>query len=156
MNLCDELKDSLQKIITNWKEPIEVEKRVVVALFTLMSGSTIKLVSHLFGIGQSTIYEILTGFIKTVNCKLSYKLDWHRLDKLKRIAIEFQAQKGLAHFLGPLDGVHILINPPRRSLRREDYINKKGFRSVIMQAIVDHECCFTYIHAGLLGCNHDS
>ena len=113
MNLCDELRDCLQKKSTNWREPIEVEKRIAVALLKLMSGSTKNLVFHLFGIERLTVYEILTDFINTVNRKLSYKLDWPLLDKLKRIAIEFQAQKGLAHCLGALDGLYIPINPPR-------------------------------------------
>jgi len=68
INLCDELRDGLQKQTTNWIEPIKVEKRVVVALFKLRSGSTINLVSHLFGIERSTVYEILTDFVK-LNCE---------------------------------------------------------------------------------------
>jgi len=51
-----------------------------------------------------------------VNRKLSFKLDWPQLDKLKHIAIEFQAKKGLVHCLGALDDTHIPINPPHRSL----------------------------------------
>jgi len=94
----------LQKQTINWREPIEVEKRVDVALFKLTSGSTINLVSHLFGIGRSTVYEILTDFVKTMNRNLSYKLDWPQLDKLKCIAIEFQAKKGLDHCLGAFIG----------------------------------------------------
>jgi transposase len=52
---------------TNWREPISVEKKVAIALFKLMSGSSIRLVSHIFGIGESTVYDILKRFVRTVN-----------------------------------------------------------------------------------------
>jgi hypothetical protein len=74
LNLCDDVRFDMEEKTTNWKEPILVEKKVAVALFKLMSGSSTRLVSHIFSIGESTIYDILKRFVKIVNTTLSYRL----------------------------------------------------------------------------------
>ncbi len=124
-NLCNMLRRSLQKQNTNLRLPISVEKRVVCALFKLMSGARVKLVSHIFGIGQSTIHSILREFVEVVNHNLSYMVDWPNLQTLKETAKEFEALQGLPNCVGALDGTHISIQGPPHKSRREDYKNRK-------------------------------
>ncbi|XP_064482909.1 putative nuclease HARBI1 [Ornithodoros turicata] len=57
-------------------------------------------------------------------------------------------------FVGAIDGTHVRIVPPKTG--REDYINRKKFASIQMQAIVDHECFFLDIFVGYPGSVHDS
>jgi hypothetical protein len=155
--LCDDVRIHMEGKTTNWREPISVEKKVAVALFKLMSGSSTRLVLHIFGIGESTIYDILKRFVRTVNRVLRYRLAWPNLDDLCLISTDFEAGKGkMPHCLGALDGTHIPIHPPSFKTYRVDCVNKKGGFSLILQAIADSRCSFRYIHAGMPGRNHDS
>ena len=120
-----------------------------------MSGARVKLVSHIFGIGRSTVHSILREFVEAVNHNLSYMVDWPNLQTLKETAKEFEALQGLPNCVGALDGTHISIQGPPHKSRQEDYKNRKGHYSIIMQAVVDANCCFTYLHVGLPGRNHD-
>ena len=150
-NLYNVLRGSLQKQNTNRRMTISVEKRVACTLFKLMSESKVKLVSHVFGIVRSTVQEILREFVEAMNHNLSYMVDWPNLRALREIAKEFEAMQGLPNCLGTLDGTQIPIAPPPFKSRQEDCKNRKGQNSIVIQAIVDADCCFTYLHVGLPG-----
>lgn len=121
-----------------------------------MSGTRVKLVSHIFGSGRLTDHSILRKFVEAVNQNLSYMVDWPDIHTLRQTAKEFEALQGMPNCVGALDETHISIHEPPYKSRREDYKNRKGHYSNIMQAVVDANCCFNYIHVGLTGRNHDS
>lgn len=52
------------------------------------------------------------------------------------------------------DGSHLPMHPP--ALNHTDYYNRKGFYSVILQAVVDANYLFRDIHVGWLGSVHDA
>lgn len=56
--VCD-LRPFIQGQQTHWRQPIGVEKKVVVTLFKLMHGVSIPLVADKAAIGKSTVHEIL-------------------------------------------------------------------------------------------------
>lgn len=53
-----------------------------------------------------------------------------------------------------VDGSHIPIIPPHDSPM--DYYNRKGFHSIVLQALVDHENRFMNVHVGWPGSVHDA
>jgi len=53
-----------------------------------------------------------------------------------------------------IDGSHIQIRPPAES--PENYVNRKGFHYVILQAVCDHEMFLTDIYVGWPGSVHDA
>jgi len=56
--------------------------------------------------------------------------------------------------IGATDGSHIAIQAPTH--RADDYVNRKGVHSVILQAVVDPNMLFIDIYAGELGSLHDA
>jgi len=44
---------------------------------------------------------------------------------------------GFPQVFGAIDGCHIHVKPPREGMR--DYINRKMFPSLVLQAVVDHQ-----------------
>ncbi|CAM4587029.1 unnamed protein product [Lepidochelys kempii] len=54
---------------------------------------------------------------------------------------------------GAIDGMHIPILGPDR--QGSQYINRKGYFSMVLQALVDHKGCFTNISVGWPGKVHD-
>ena len=63
-------------------------------------------------------------------------------------------QWGIPQCAGSIDGSHIPIRPPAMS--HTCYYNRKGWYSVILQAIVDHDSLFTDIYIGWPGSVHDA
>ena len=55
---------------------------------------------------------------------------------------------------GVIDGSHIPISPPASN--HTDYYNRKGWYSIILQAIVDHRYLFRDINVGWPGSVHDA
>ena len=65
---------------------------------------------------------------------------------LKRIVNGFQYKWGFLQCVGAIDGTHIPIISTKEDPL--DYYNRKGYHSVILQALVDHEYKFLDIYVG--------
>jgi len=57
-------------------------------------------------------------------------------DECQQIAVSFEKKTNIPQLIGAIDGSHISILPPSDGYR--DYINRKGWPSVILQAVVDN------------------
>ena len=53
-------------------------------------------------------------------------------------------KRGIDGVIGAIDGSHIAISCPRE--QPADYINRKSFHSIIVQAVCDHTLAFTDIY----------
>lgn len=69
------------------------------------------------------------------------------------IAASFQLSCGLPNIIGIIDGTHIRLSAPVGG--DPDYINRKGFPSVVLQVIVDDNLLITSAQTGWLGFSHD-
>ena len=58
------------KMDTNYRDAIPLKKRIAVALYTLGSSAEIRTVANVFGIGRSTVGEILLEFCAAIWEKL--------------------------------------------------------------------------------------
>lgn len=67
----------------------------------------------------------------------------------KAIAHDFDWQWDLPHFIGALDGKHVVIQRPENTVG--EFHNYKGTESIVLLAIVDSNYCFTYVNVGCQG-----
>ena len=150
MKLCEELTEVDPEIVksnTHFRDAIPVPKRVAVALWSLIKGDSYRVVGEQFGIAKSSACEI-TGKI----CSTLYKLKDRyirfpsNLGEYHEAMKRFEEQTGFPHAVGAIDASHIPINMPKED-NSDDYINSKSTYSIILQAVVDANCCFTNIHA---------
>lgn len=73
------------------------------------------------------------------------KDSWLRMpdeNECRNIAANFEAKTKLPQ--GAIDGTHIPILPPTDGYR--DYINRKGWPSIILQAVVDDKYRYVQVH----------
>ena len=111
--------------------------------------------SELFGLGKSTVGETV---IETCNAIATHLLSQYvyipQGRKLKEIIEGFETYWGFPQAAGAIDGSHIPILRPDESA--SDYYNRKGYYSVIMQAMVDFRGLFMDVYIGWPGKVHDA
>ena len=141
--------------LTRFRRAIPPPQRIAVALWRLATSVEYRTISHLFGIGRSTaceiVHEVTHAITQTLLPRYIQLPQGQDLDDVIR---EFESMKQFPQVGGALDGCHIPIIAPEE--HPEDYHNRKGWHSIILQAVVDHNYCFTDVMVGWPGRVHDA
>lgn len=155
LNLCDILHPHVQKQSTTMKTTVCLEKRVAMTLYKLASNIEFHDVASLFSIGVTTVSDVFWEVCQGL-CQLKRK--FIRMPKseeeVKSIITGFKEKSGFPMCAGALDGTHIPIIAP--SSFHTDYYNRKGWYSVLLQGLVDHQYMFRDFDIGWPGKCHDS
>lgn len=115
-----------------------MRKRVGVGLYWLATGAGYRTLANLFGIAKSSVCAIVHDFCKAVHHVLMP--DYIKLpqgDDLQEKLQGFRQRWGFPQCAGAIDGSHIPIIAPKES--HVDYFNRKGWHSVLLQGVVDHQ-----------------
>jgi hypothetical protein len=139
LKLCNLLENKLQPKIQYLKarEPVSVKKQIAVGLYKIASCSEYRVVGNVFGIHKSTVKKCLYRFVKAINevMALVY-INMPNQDEAKYIAMQFENVSHIPQIIGCIDGTHLPITVPEEGYR--DFVNRKGWASYNVQAIVDH------------------
>ena len=154
--LVECLRPHIQGQHTHWREPIGVEKKVVVTLFKLMHGATIPLVADRAALGKSTVGEILRQVCSAICNNFGHLIAWPVGRRLARTAAAFESKGWLPNCIGAIDGSHIYISSPSNTIVAADHRNRNKSFSILLQGVVDSKCYFTSINTGPPGSLHDS
>ena len=154
--LVQDLRPYIQGQQTHWRQPIGVEKKVVVTLFKLMHGVCIPLVADKAALGKSTMHEILRQVCSAISKHFGHLLAWPVGRRLIRTAEGFQAKQGFPNCIGAIDGSHIYVAAPASTIVAADHRNRNKSFSILLQGVVDSKCYFTSINTGPPGSLHDS
>uniref|UniRef100_A0A8C3I585 DDE Tnp4 domain-containing protein n=1 Tax=Chrysemys picta bellii TaxID=8478 RepID=A0A8C3I585_CHRPI len=130
---------------------LTVEKRVAIALWKLATPDSYRSVGHQFGVGKSTVGAAVLQVANSIKELLISRIV--TLGKAQAIMDGFAAM-GFPNYGGAIDGTHIPILAPEH--QATEYINHKGYFSVLLQALVDHKGRFTNINVGWSGKVHDA
>ena len=141
---------------THWREPITVEKKVVVTLFKLMHGVSIPLVADKAALGKSTVSDILRQVCTAISTHFGHLIAWPVGRRLARIAAGFQSKQMFPNCIGAIDGSHIYIASPSNTIVAADHRNRNKSFSILLQGVVDSKCYFTSVNIGPPGSLHDS
>lgn len=153
--ICNKLRPHLERSVTNYRVPISVEKRVAIGIWRLATGSEYRLIQHMFGVGLSTACEITNEFSAAIVACLKEKyIRQPTGNDLRDIINGFRDKWGFPQAAGAIDGTHIPIKAPETI--RNDYYNRKGWYSVLLQAIVDHRGRIWNVNVGWPGKVHDA
>ncbi|XP_062550355.1 uncharacterized protein LOC134215122 [Armigeres subalbatus] len=153
--LCGMLR-GIAKQDTILRKCIPLQKRVGIALYALGSSAEYRTISNLFGVGKSTICEIMQEFCTEVWRVLrpiymdSFPLQKNQIEE----CLKGFGQIGFPQCYGAIDGCHIEIQP--KNDEAIDYHNYKGWYSMVLFASVDYRFRFQYISVGSPGRCNDS
>ncbi|XP_075784101.1 uncharacterized protein LOC142829216 [Pelodiscus sinensis] len=138
LELCEWLAPALRRRDTRMRPAIPLQKRVAIALWKLSTPDSYRSVGNQFGVGRSTVGAVLMQVVKAINRVLLHRVV--RLANPDAVIRGFGAL-GFPNCGGAIDGTHIPICAPEHQASR--YVNRKGYFSVILQAVCDHRGQFT-------------
>ena len=146
--LADLLSDDLARN-TARKHALLPLVQVLVALRFFASGSFLEVIGDTFGLPKSTVSRCITAVSQALVRRQHMFIVWPDEDRKTIIKQAFFAKNGFPGVIGCIDCAHIRIQAPR--INENDFVNRKGYHSLNVQAICDHE---GESDSGVLGSKH--
>ena len=154
--LCDDLQrprfpDQARSV----QEPLQLDHRVAIAVYWMSSSAEYRIIANLFGVGKSTlhkcIHDVCTAMAENILDKyVKFPAD----GDLQHVTDGFDNTWGFPNCAGAVNGTHIRIIAPESA--HGDYVNRKGWYSIILQAVCDHNYIITDMNFGWPGRVHDA
>ena len=152
--LVSELKPTLERQDFP-RSSIPADQRIAITLWRLGTNVEYRTISHLFGVGLSTVCVLVHQVCQAIVEKLAPRyIKLPNDDSIQTIVDGFLHRWQFPQCAGAIDGSHIPILAP--TLNSKDYVNRKNFHSIVLQAVVDHHCRFLDIYIGWPGSTHDA
>ncbi|XP_077180375.1 uncharacterized protein LOC143831194 [Paroedura picta] len=127
--LVEALRGRMERQVTGMRRPVPVEKRVAAALWYLATPQYFRTVAQQFGLGVTTVGDILKEFCLAMEAELFSKVVC--LGDRLGASMDGFARLGFPHCFAAVDGSHIPIRAPGGSIK--EYGNRKDFCSVLLQ-----------------------
>ena len=139
--VCEEIREFVKKANTNFRKRLTVEIRVAISLQFYSGTCDYRTISNLFGIGRTTVCNILHAVSEAIILKLlpniirlPYEIE------VQTIIREFEEISGYPQDAGTIDGCHSRIKAPLKDV--EDYINRKYYHSIVYKGLLIIITCF--------------
>ena len=140
---------------TRLRNALCVQHRVAITLWCLATCGEYRTIGHLFGVVRSTVCVIVhdtCGAI--VNVFKSQYIQFPTGANLQQVINGFESKCQMIQCAGAIDGSHIQVKPPAQN--HTDFYNRKGWYSIVLQGVVDHNYLFTDVMVGWPGSVHDA
>lgn len=136
--LVEILAPSITRKTTTFRRAIDPRRRTAIALWWFATPAEYRTISCLFGVGLSTVCKIVRQVTDAlVNILYQRFISLPTGQRLDDTIAGFGA-RGYPQCAGVIDATHIPIVAPRE--KAADYYNRDGWHSIILQAVVDHNC----------------
>ena len=129
---------------------MSVELRVAITLWVLDTTTDMHSVGELTGVSK-VVLEVIIAIVRMLKQRF---ICVPRGDELKRVAQSYKHKWGFPNCAEAVDGSHIPIIAP--TFKHVDYFNRKGWHSIILQAVVNDRYTFTDLCVGWPGSVHDA
>ncbi|XP_045199193.2 putative nuclease HARBI1 [Mercenaria mercenaria] len=142
--------------IRSKKVKIGPEKQLLIFLKYLSSLHTLQEIADIFGASESSAHVIIKDVAKKIRKHIQPSvIKWPaKQQNSADIDDGFQQLKGFPAVIGAIDCSHIPIRTPKEY--PENYINRKCFPSIILQAVCESDLRFTDVYCGWPGSVHDA
>ena len=103
------------------------------------------MIGYLFGVAQYTVCTIVHDTCAAIVQVLQHQyIKFPTGSNLQRVIQGFETKWNMVQCAGATDDSHIPIRPP--TLNHTDYYNRKGWYSIVLQGVVDHQYLFQDIN----------
>ncbi len=153
---CRILSQSQHLTITGFggREPISLDKQLLVILWYLGSQDTFHNISDRFDITESSLARIRDRIFKAFIEDRHKFIVWPDAQTRDEIIRLFQQRKGFPGIVGAIDGSHIAICAPNDN--PASYVNRKSFHSLVLQGVCREDMRFIHCSSGYPGSVHDA
>lgn len=120
------------------RESVSARKQILLALYLLGSTCEYRVAGDLFGLAKSTVSKILQKVVDAILEGL--REEWIQMPdeiECRRISAINQHRFRFPNAVLSIDGSHIPITAP--SIGYKDFVNRKGWPSIILQGVVDNQ-----------------
>lgn len=147
-----------QELLPGWsggRTPIPIDKQLLMTLWYLSGKETLNRVADRFNVTESSVVRCRDRVFKVFCDHLKSKfIQWPEGYEQNKTIDGFYQKSSFPSVIGAIDGTHIKIKAPVN--HPETYVNRKGFHSVLLQAVCREDMRFTHIVAGWPGSCHDA
>ncbi|CAC5394665.1 HARBI1 [Mytilus coruscus] len=134
--LANELRGELERS-TSKKAALSVERQVMIALRFYGSGSQTQVVGDTMGYDKSTVSRVVSDVTDALVARKEQYIKWPTEVQKNVNKRAFYDKAGFPNIIGCIDGPHVHIQAPTED--EPTYVNRKGFHSVNVQVICDHQ-----------------
>ena len=154
--LCEQISTHfMPKQNAGGREPTPIAKQVLMFLWYLATKETIREISDRFDNTFSLVFKAIRRVANAISEILAKQIIvWPHGDECEKVTEGFYKMKKMDNVIGAIDGTHIPISGQNE--HNENYINRKGFSSIILQAVCNHKMKFTDVYVGWPGSVHDA
>ena len=141
-----------------FKSQTPIEMQVAIVLQRLANPMSYRELETSFGVSQGSVQNFTKRFCTAVLENLQCAIKWPTGQTMQEVIEGFalpEFRKRIPNIIGAIDRSHIPIQRPQIEYHQR-YINRKGFHSIVLMAIVDDMEKFTYVYTGQPGSMHDS
>jgi len=137
------------------RQAVDLRKKVLILLYYMCTQTTEYQIGQIFGVSDSTVFRCVTQLIDVLyeECQ-SAVIRWPEGDRLTQVVQGFKNKRDIDGVIGAIDGCHIAVACPTENAC--DYVNRKGYHSIILQAVCDCDMYFTDVYVGWPGSVHDA
>ncbi|KAK3573530.1 hypothetical protein QTP86_026997 [Hemibagrus guttatus] len=139
----------LRRKSTRWRKALEPRRRLAIVLWWYATPSEYRTISCLFGVGLSTVCTLVRQVTSALNTVILKQFITLPEGEILQNTLRGFAGRGYPMCAGAINVTHIPISSPRENPAA--YFNNKKWHSIILQAVVDHNMCFTDIYVGYPG-----
>ncbi|KAK0142954.1 putative nuclease HARBI1 [Merluccius polli] len=133
---------------------IPLKQKVSLFLWYLANQNSFRELSDKFDVAQSSAHRCVVEVLQTLCTMVPTFINWFTECEKLSVSAAFRAMCGIENIIGAIDGCHIKLQRP--PIRGGDYLNRKGYYSIVLQGIVDSRGKFRDIFVGAPGRVHDS
>lgn len=135
--------------------PVSPETAVLITLKYLASNTYQQAIAETFKLSQSTVSRCITFTVEKLVSKASAFIRFPQtIGDKRRTQERFSQIAGFPSVVGCIDGTHVRILRPRTD--ESQYVCRKGYHSINVQAVCDHKGAFIHVSARWPGSTNDS
>ena len=153
--MTDLIKNDFSPIENGRGRPVSLQTAVLITLKYLALNTYQQTIVETFKLSQSTVSRCITAVMEKLMDKvLQFIYFWKTAVERRHSQKKFSEIAGFPSVVGCVDGMHIRILRPR--VDESQYLYRKGYHSINIQAICDHRGKFFHVSAKWLVSTNDS
>ncbi|CAB4003678.1 Hypothetical predicted protein [Paramuricea clavata] len=152
--ILEKVERDICRISTPMRIAVSARRRLALTLYFLASTAEYRTIGNLFGVSRSFTCQCVKEVCCAIIKQFPKAITFPKGDELHQVLQGYEERWGFPMCAGAIDGTHIPILAPTDN--HVEYVNRKGFHSVLMQAVTDCNYLFRDVVIGWPGRVHDA